>query len=240
MVAGSPVSVILRQLGAMQEKGVTEEQLKGYARQFGFLDADRDGAHSKDEYIENGRYLTPQARRAIFAAADSDQDGVVTKAEYTLNRIITDEAKSIIQAMDDDKDGKVVKAEFISHAKTKLENEGRAGSVFAALDTDGNGSINVPEYLRVWGRWARAGGDTEEQRLAKTTKRLADDATRISELNAYWSEVSRTVNEGDFAGYKATCHPEGVLVSGSSKSSYPLSKALERWEQGFTDTKEGN
>ncbi|MEM8668923.1 MAG: nuclear transport factor 2 family protein [Planctomycetota bacterium] len=70
---------------------------------------------------------------------------------------------------------------------------------------------------------------------------LADEPSEtsqktIAELNAYWKEVSRSVREGDFAGYAATCHPEGVLVSGSKKSSYPLSQALEGWKPGFEDT----
>ena len=62
---------------------------------------------------------------------------------------------------------------------------------------------------------------------------------RIKELDAYWAEVSRSVREGDFQGYKATCHEEGVLVSGTNNSSYPLSDALARWKKDFTATKEG-
>ncbi|BCX46298.1 hypothetical protein HAHE_02060 [Haloferula helveola] len=65
------------------------------------------------------------------------------------------------------------------------------------------------------------------------------DATRLAELDAYWAEVSRAVNTGDFEAYKATCHPEAVLVSGSKKVSYPLSQALARWRQEFIDTKAG-
>jgi len=62
---------------------------------------------------------------------------------------------------------------------------------------------------------------------------------RLMALDAYWAEVSRAVREGDFEGYKATCHEKGVLVSGSKKTSYPLSKALVRWEKDFTATKAG-
>jgi hypothetical protein len=57
------------------------------------------------------------------------------------------------------------------------------------------------------------------------------------ELEAYWAEVSRSVREGDFSGYSKTCHPQGVLVSGIKKSSYPLTQALEGWKQGFDDTR---
>lgn len=67
----------------------------------------------------------------------------------------------------------------------------------------------------------------------------AAERKRLQELDALWKEVSRTVREGDFEGYSATCHPEGVLVSGTKKVSYPLSTALARWKQGFLDTKAG-
>ena len=67
----------------------------------------------------------------------------------------------------------------------------------------------------------------------------ADEKARLAELDAYWAEVSRAVGEGDFEGYKATCHQEGVLVSGTRKTSSPLSKALARWKPEFMDTKAG-
>ena len=62
---------------------------------------------------------------------------------------------------------------------------------------------------------------------------------RIQELDALWFEVSRSIKAGDFEAYKATCHEDGVLVSGSKKTSYPLSKALARWKKEFDDTKAG-
>ncbi|MEN9675471.1 MAG: hypothetical protein RIS76_1367 [Verrucomicrobiota bacterium] len=67
----------------------------------------------------------------------------------------------------------------------------------------------------------------------------AEAPARLAELNAYWKEVSRAVREGDFEGYKATCHDEGVLVSGVNKTSYPLTQALARWKPGFLDTHSG-
>ena len=71
-------------------------------------------------------------------------------------------------------------------------------------------------------------GTAEEKRQAK-----------MRELDAFWTEVSRSVKEGDFEGYAATCHPRGVLVSESKQTSYPLEKALAGWKQGFDDTKAG-
>jgi len=69
---------------------------------------------------------------------------------------------------------------------------------------------------------------------------MADaDQVRLAELDAYWANVSRAVNEGDFEAYQATCHDEGVLVGGTKKYSQPLAAALARWKKDFGDTREG-
>lgn len=76
----------------------------------------------------------------------------------------------------------------------------------------------------------------------KVISQSSTDLARISEIDkSYWTEISRTVKEGDFEGYKATCHPNAVLVttSGKNKLSYPMTEALTRWQQGFTNTKQG-
>lgn len=166
-VGDTEVSVILQRLGAKMETGLTPEQQLNYTKVFRRFDRDGDLRHSKEEYIRNGRYLTPQARRGIFNASDTDKDGFVSQAEYILNRIITDEAKSIIQEMDDDNDGKIQAGEFIEHANPKLNSEMLASDVFAALDTNRDGEIIVSEYLRVWGRWARAGKMSAQERIEK-------------------------------------------------------------------------
>lgn len=73
-----------------------------------------------------------------------------------------------------------------------------------------------------------------------STKVLGEEVeTKSNELDVFWSEVSRTVGEGDFEAYVATCHPQGVLVSGTKKASYPLSKALAGWKPEFEATRSG-
>lgn len=74
---------------------------------------------------------------------------------------------------------------------------------------------------------------------ANASAMAADNEARLAELDRYWAEVARAVREGDFEGYKATCHNEGVLVSGEKKHSEPLSDALIRWEKDFASTKSG-
>ena len=58
------------------------------------------------------------------------------------------------------------------------------------------------------------------------------------ELDAYWAELSRTVEEGDYEGYGALYHPDAVLVAAGS-ASMPIADALAGWKQGFVDTAEG-
>jgi Calcium/calmodulin dependent protein kinase II association domain len=72
-----------------------------------------------------------------------------------------------------------------------------------------------------------------------TSTMAADNEARLAELDRYWAEVARAVSAGDFEGYNATCHKEGVLVSGVKKQSEPLSDALKRWEKDFASTKSG-
>lgn len=73
----------------------------------------------------------------------------------------------------------------------------------------------------------------------RVTRLLDADPARLAELDAYWAEVSRAVRKGDFEAYVATCHEEGVLVSGSKRMSQPLAAALARWKQDFVNTREG-
>ncbi len=59
------------------------------------------------------------------------------------------------------------------------------------------------------------------------------------EIDNFWTEMSRTVAEGNFKEYSAMYHPDAILVEGISKTSYPISQALAGWKQGFDNTKAG-
>ena len=67
------------------------------------------------------------------------------------------------------------------------------------------------------------------------------DSVRLVELDKYWTELSRTVREGDFEGYKSTYHEDGVVIFaiGENKTSMSISSALGGWKKGFEDTKSG-
>ena len=71
IIKGHSPQQILTLFGFKGVKGVSESQRASYRRTFGFTDTNRDGKHSRKEYVENGRYMTPQARAGIFQASDS-------------------------------------------------------------------------------------------------------------------------------------------------------------------------
>ena len=160
---GLKLGTPLDPLGAKMEAGVGLREIESYSRFFDFTDKDKDGKHSKVEYVDNGNYLNPQSRAGIFNASDNDRDGFVSRAEYILNRIITDEAKTIVQAMDVNKNGTVDRTEFINQSMTDKK---LAAQVFIDLDTDRNGILHIPEYLKVWGMWARYDKPSAEKRIS--------------------------------------------------------------------------
>jgi Ca2+-binding EF-hand superfamily protein len=158
-IGGHTPQQILAMLGAKARNAITNQQLATYRRIFGFIDSNGDGQHSAQEFIEEGRYLTRQARQGIFRASDSSGDGIVSEDEYIDNRIITDEAKAMFVEMDANGDGKLTAEEVVNSGK--INEKDLATAVFKSLDSDGNGELVVPEYLRVWGRWARIGKATQ-------------------------------------------------------------------------------
>ena len=144
---------ILKLLGAKGVTGAKKSELQNYKRLFGFIDRNKDGKHSKKEYVDNGRYLTSESRAGIFNASDSNNDGFVSEKEHIQNHIITNEAKIIFSSMDSDNDNKLSTKEFIQ--SKKLKDERLAKEVYSAFDSNSNGELTIPEYLRVWGMWAR-------------------------------------------------------------------------------------
>ena len=133
---------------------LNDQHWQSYNWVFSRLDTNKDGRHSKEEYIVNGVHMNEQARKGIFNAADYDQDGFVSAFEYFENRIITDEAKLIFEAMDQNKNGRLTWAEFMR--SKRIKDLKLAEAIFQALDTNKNGELIIPEYLRVWGKWARS------------------------------------------------------------------------------------
>lgn len=74
-----------------------------------------------------------------------------------------------------------------------------------------------------------------------TEMETLNDSIRIAEINKYWVELTRTVKEGDFEGYKAAYHDDAIVVFtyDNNSASVKIMTALEGWKQGFIDTKSG-
>ena len=75
--------------------------------------------------------------------------------------------------------------------------------------------------------------------LAPVLNGILKAGDTVGELDEYWNQVSQAVRTGDLEAYRATCHPDGVLISGKAKKSELLSQALIRWGSEFADTKAG-
>ncbi|MGB2808037.1 MAG: serine hydrolase [Sedimentisphaerales bacterium] len=140
-------------MGAKGLNAATPEQIKRYKSIFTRIDSDGDKKLYEKEYVSNSMYMTPEVRKRIFAASDRNNNGIVTEQEYVENRIITDEAKMLFDSMDTDKDGKLTRQEFTRN-KTG-NNKKLAGKFFQKMDSDNNGELRLPQYLRVWGTLAR-------------------------------------------------------------------------------------
>jgi hypothetical protein len=67
----------------------------------------------------------------------------------------------------------------------------------------------------------------------------SNGSLRIVELDGFWKEVSRTINDGDFDGYVATFHEKATYVSDINGKAYPIANALAGWKKDFVDTKAG-
>jgi Ca2+-binding EF-hand superfamily protein len=170
VIGGQDIAKILTMLGAKCEAGASDKQVAAYASHFDRSDPNHDGKHTRAEYVDGGTFMNPRARAGIFGATDNNADGVATRAEYVLNRIITDEAKGIVQKTDADKNGKITRNEFVKGSPIK--DKKLAGAVYDALDTNSDKVIAIPEYLRVWGGWARPNYKKQEAAIARRLAKL--------------------------------------------------------------------
>ena len=156
---------VMQILGARGEDSFTAEEIIGMSRPFKFSDINGDGYLSEDEYVGASKHFrkNPRGARGFLRASDNNRDGKVSHEEYIQNRIITDEAKDIYRKIIPETDlenipvfrWSIEKEAFLSspyfHERAKL-NE-----IFIAMDRDADGHLSLPEYLMIYGKWARQG-----------------------------------------------------------------------------------
>ncbi len=152
-IAGNSPIAILKLLGAKGKAGVSKRTLENYHRAFKITDHNRDGMHSRKEYVIEGRYLTRVSRAGIFQVSDTNKDDMVSREEYVMNRVITDEAKLIFEEIDENQDMQLTTRELISSGKLKEKH--LAERVFQAMDGNQDKILIMSEYLHTWGTWAR-------------------------------------------------------------------------------------
>lgn len=157
----SPLEIV-QMFGVRGIDGVSDRAMSGYRRVFGFTDVNKDGRHSRKEYVDGGRHLTPEARAGIFQASDTDLNGFVSEKEYVENRVITDQAKELFDSIDSDGDGRLTGGEIVGSGK--VNDAKLALAIFLELDANGDEVLHLPEFLYTWGRWARTGKETMDRR----------------------------------------------------------------------------
>jgi len=215
---------ILKLLGAKGLAAGSPDEIQAYKRVFNSLDTDDDGKLTKDEYIEKGRYGTRQMRTGIFRATDRDADEIVTEKEYVENRIITDEAKAIFEKIDRNSDGQLTESQFVENSPIKDEKTAR--EVFRKLDASGDGQITIPEYLRVWGNWARQGISLPLVRHPGQAIVYVDvDNAKGPWDGKSWATAYRAVQEGIDAAAKAG-GGEAWVAKGTYKPTSTTDRAI--------------
>ncbi|MBW1803616.1 MAG: hypothetical protein JRJ85_23160 [Deltaproteobacteria bacterium] len=159
-----PVAV-MKAFGAKGEEIFSAREIAGYGENYGRMDSNHDGFLTTDEYIANSGHFraNPAGAEGFMRISDNDRDGGLSCAEYVMNRIITDEAKEIYTRIDPATDWTAVpafrwrmkRAAFVG--SDYFADEKMAAQIFTSMDVDGDGVLRLPEYLKAYGHWARAG-----------------------------------------------------------------------------------
>ena len=154
---------VMQIFGARGEESFTTQEISGMSRPFKYSDLNSDGYLTEDEYVGASKHFRKNSRgaRGFLRASDNNRDGKVSHEEYIQNRIITDEAKDIYRKIIPETDWESIPVfrwsneqdAFLSspyfHERAKL-NE-----IFIAMDRDADGHLSLPEYLMIYGKWAR-------------------------------------------------------------------------------------
>lgn len=112
---------------------------------FGFLDSNKDGKLTRDEFLSEPRKTAVgSALGRLFDSAGSDRDG-----QLSLSGFAGRQSDFSFFTYDEDGDGFLNAEEH--YATVPWASKDRAWAIAAALDKNGNGSVDYSEYQRKWG-----------------------------------------------------------------------------------------
>jgi calcium-dependent protein kinase len=146
-----------------------DDQMRDLGKVFQSLDADGNGMLSLDEvstgFQRAGLEEVPQDLQEIVEALDSNGNGMISHTDFvaaTLDRqkLVTDEAyRTVFRLFDKNGDGKISVQELKDLLDPEHDNEQSPldaaafeidiQELMTAVDTDGDGAINFPEFVQM-------------------------------------------------------------------------------------------
>merc|ERR1719482_2653202 len=112
-------------------------------------DADGDGNVTEKEFMEAcaAKGIAPEQAEELWAAADSDGDGVASAEDLERVREEAKQAAKAFEEADVDGDGELSKEEFLKAAAEKGIPEKEAEALFKDLDANGDGKVSGAEFV---------------------------------------------------------------------------------------------
>jgi len=112
-------------------------------------DADGDGKVTEKEFMEAcaAKGIAPEQAEELWAAADSDGDGVASAEDLERVREEAKQAAKDFEEADVDGDGELSKEEFMKAAAEKGIPEKEAEALFKDLDANGDGKVSAAEFV---------------------------------------------------------------------------------------------
>lgn len=195
-------------LGQSLETGSFDQSDEALSKAFSALDADQDGALTKDEIAQGLAKFSQASAQALlgaqeaggppppppeakdggggfFAEADSDGSGSVSLAEFTSagpKSVASDEVESLFAEIDEDGDGEISKAEDEAF-RTAQGEDGRGGP---------QGPGGPPPPPPAGGASASASDDTQDD---ATSQLLASLSELLNASGAYGSASAGMFDE---------------------------------------------
>jgi len=143
---------ILRQMGAAGRFVTPGSARKHHWAQFRQLDTSHDHLLSQQEAFSSADSEL-RISKHLFTAADENRDRTLSSDEFSVHRIIRQQAVSIFTRLDADQDRQVTLTEFLQGSR--ISGTQLAQRTFQRLDQNSDSHLTIAECLPVWDRWSR-------------------------------------------------------------------------------------